>query len=73
MFVIIFTFYNSFSDLCSCAEIFPGRDRDYLNLNVTYAANVVKFGMIISWFPKPFKLCVTVVTPARVTLSLNIL
>ncbi|KAH9992078.1 cytochrome P450 [Russula vinacea] len=35
------------------------RDRDYLNLNVTYAANVVKFGMIISWFPKPFKLVIS--------------
>jgi hypothetical protein len=37
----------------------PGRDRDYLNLNVTYAANVVKFGMIISLFPKPLKLVVS--------------
>ncbi|KAF8463176.1 cytochrome P450 [Russula ochroleuca] len=35
------------------------RDRDYLNLNVTYAANVVKFGMIISLFPKPLKLVVS--------------
>lgn len=47
----------------------PGRDRDYLNLNVTYAANVVKFGMIISLFPKPLKLYV--VTSTRVALSPN--
>jgi hypothetical protein len=55
----------------ACAEKFPGRDPDYLNLNVTYASNVVKFGMIISWFPKPFKLCA--VTSTHVTMSLNTL
>jgi hypothetical protein len=37
---------------------FSGRDRDYQNLNLTYSINVMKFGIIISWFPKPLKLCV---------------
>ncbi|KAI0272854.1 hypothetical protein BGY98DRAFT_153281 [Russula aff. rugulosa BPL654] len=27
------------------------RDRDYQNLNLTYSINVMKFGIIISWFP----------------------
>ncbi|KAF8490824.1 cytochrome P450 [Russula emetica] len=31
------------------------RDQDYQTLNITCARNVVKFGVIISLFPKPFK------------------
>jgi hypothetical protein len=36
----------------------PGRDRDYQNLNLGFAINVVILGAIVSWFPKPLKLCV---------------
>jgi len=32
-----------------------GRNHDYQNLNLTYAKNVVKTGMIIGMFPKPLK------------------
>jgi len=31
------------------------RDYDYQTLNLTYAVNVVKFGLIIGMFPKPLK------------------
>ncbi|KAH9992044.1 cytochrome P450 [Russula vinacea] len=31
------------------------RDHDYLNLNIGFAANLLKSGMIISLFPKPLK------------------
>ena len=37
---------------------FPGRDYDYQTLNLTFAINVVKFGLIIGMFPKPLKPCV---------------
>jgi len=37
---------------------FSGRDYDYQTLNLTFAVNVVKFGLIIGMFPKPFKPCV---------------
>ena len=36
----------------------PGRDHDYQTLNLTFAVNVVKFGLIIGMFPKPLKPCV---------------
>jgi hypothetical protein len=38
--------------------LFPGRDHDYQTLNLTFAVNVVKFGLIIGMFPRPLKLCV---------------
>ncbi|KAI0000304.1 cytochrome P450 [Russula vinacea] len=31
------------------------QDHDYQNLNLTFAVNVVKFGLIIGMFPKPLK------------------
>jgi hypothetical protein len=34
---------------------FSGRDDDYQTLNLTFASNVLKFGFIISLFPKPLK------------------
>jgi len=40
-------------------------------LNLTFATNVVKFGMVISLFPKPLKPCE--VTFIRVPPSSNIL
>jgi hypothetical protein len=48
---------------------FPGRDYDYQTLNLTFAGNAVKFGFIISLFPKPLKLSVT--DSIRVSLLLN--
>ena len=50
---------------------FPGRDYDYQTLNLTFAINVMKFGLIIGLFPKPLKPCV--VSPIRLPLSLNLL
>ena len=44
----------------------PGRDYDYQTLNLTFAVNVVKYGLIISLFPKPLRLCV--ITFSRVFL-----
>ena len=38
--------------------LFPGRDYDYQTLNLTFAVNVVKFGLIIGMFPRPLKPCV---------------
>jgi hypothetical protein len=35
---------------------FPGRDHEYQDLNLSFAINVMKFGMIIGLFPKPLKL-----------------
>ena len=49
----------------------PGRDYDYQTLNLTFAINVMKFGLIIGLFPKPLKPCV--VSPIRLALSLNLL
>ena len=37
---------------------FPGRDYDYQTLNLTFSVNLIKFGLIISMFPKPLKPCV---------------
>ena len=37
---------------------FSGRDYDYQTLNLTFAVNVVKFGLIIGLFPRPLKPCV---------------
>jgi hypothetical protein len=68
MFVIIFPFYDPFSDLC---WFFAGRDYDYQTLNLTFAVNLLKFGMIISLFPKPLRPCVT--SSIFVPLSLNTL
>ena len=38
--------------------LFPGRDYDYQTLNLTFAVNVVRFGLIFGMFPRPMKLCV---------------
>ncbi len=32
-----------------------GRDRDYLDLNLNYAASVMKLATIVSMFPRPLK------------------
>ena len=40
--------------------LFLGRDRDYQDLNLTFAVNVVKHGTIISFFPKLLKPCVVI-------------
>ena len=56
MSVIIFS--GSTTPLMVCADFFPGRDHDYQTLNLTFAVNVVKFGLIIGLFPKPLKPCV---------------
>ena len=37
---------------------FPGRNYDHQTLNLTFAVNVVKFGLIIGMFPKPLGQCV---------------
>ena len=37
-----------------------GRNRDYQDLNLTFAVNVVKYGTIISFFPKFLKPCVVI-------------
>ena len=42
----------------ACSDFFPGRDYDYQTLNLTFAVNVIKFGLIISMFPRPLKPCV---------------
>ena len=44
--------------LGACVDFFSGRDPDYQTLNLTFAGNVVKFGLLIDFFLKPFKLCV---------------
>jgi hypothetical protein len=46
---------------------FPGRDHDYQTLNLTFRVNVVKFGFIISLFPKPLKPCVVPLSVFLVT------
>lgn len=43
-----------------------GRDKDYQNLNIAFASNIIKFAMIIRLFPKPLKLCVVTFTRATV-------
>ena len=40
-------------------SFFPGRDYNYQTLNLTFAVNVIKFGLIISMFPRPLKPCVS--------------
>ena len=67
MSVIIFQVFDLFSGVLT----FLGRDPDYQTLNLTFAINVRKFGMIISWFPWPLKLCV--VTSTLIPSSLNML
>jgi len=47
-----------------------GRNPDYHKLNLTFAINVVKYGTIISLFPKPLKPCVVV--PVYVPMSLSL-
>ena len=32
-----------------------GRNQEYLNLNLNFAVNAVKFAIIIGMFPKPLK------------------
>jgi hypothetical protein len=51
--------------LVARADSFSGRDHDYQALNLSFAVNVVKFGTILSFVPKPFKLWVPL-TSARV-------
>ena len=53
-----FMFVFHFLVLRACVDIFSGRDYDYQTLNLTFAVNVVKFGLIISMFPRPLKPCV---------------
>ena len=52
------SFSGSYTPLAALIHIFPGRDRDYVNLNLAFAVNVMKFSRIISWVPKPLKLWV---------------
>jgi hypothetical protein len=67
MSVIIFQFF----DFLTGVLIFLGRDPVYQTLNLTFAINMRKFGMIISWFPRPLKRCV--VTSTLIPLSLNMI
>jgi hypothetical protein len=48
---------------------FSGRDRDYQDLNVSFAVHVSKLAKTIGWFPKPLKPCVVPYT--RVSLSIK--
>jgi hypothetical protein len=68
MFVFIFHFSIP---LVAGADSFTGRDHEYQTLNIAFATNVVKSGMIIRLFPKPLKLCVA--TSTRFSLSPNTL
>jgi hypothetical protein len=56
----VFVFYSGPTiPSATCADyFFSGRDYDYQTLNLTFAINVVKFGLIIGMFPKPLKPCV---------------
>jgi len=53
MFVIIFRSLYPLSGLLSISP--PGRDQDYQNLILTYAVDVLKVALIITWFPRPLK------------------
>ena len=66
VFVIVFLFYDPFNGLM---VFFPGRDYDYQTLNLTFAVNVIKFGLIIGLFPRPLKPCA--VSSISVSLSLK--
>jgi hypothetical protein len=55
MFVI---FSRSLIPSVVCADFLSGRDYDYQTLNLSFAVNVMKFGIIIGLFPKPLKPCV---------------
>lgn len=57
MSVITFRFFDS-SVAYTVFHLFPGRDPDYQALILSCTRNVVKLGVIISFFPKPFKLSV---------------
>jgi hypothetical protein len=41
---------------------FQGRNPEYRELNINFAVNVMKFGMIIGLFPKSLKSCVGIVS-----------
>ncbi len=45
--------FHSFKALLMSIPI--GRDRDYLNLNLDFSINIIKFAAIISIFPKSLK------------------
>ena len=51
------SFSGSTITSAACVDIyfFPGRDYDYQTLNLSFAINVVKFGLIIGMFPEPLK------------------
>ena len=49
-----------------------GRNHDYQFLNLTFAANVVKFATIIRLFPKPLKPCVFVLSPCSLVTETHI-
>ena len=55
----------------SVLMFFPGRNLDYHKLNLTFAINVVKYGIIISFFPGPLKRCVVVPVYVPISLSLT--
>ena len=54
MFVVTLMFSDLFNDTLS------GRNRDYQDLNLTFALNIMKYSTIISMFPRPLKPCVVV-------------
>ena len=54
----------------SVLTLFLGRNRDYQDLNLTFAINVIKSGIIINMFPEPLKPCVVV--PVYVPMSLSL-
>ncbi len=54
----------------SVLTLFLGRNRDYQSLNLTFAINVIKYGIIINMFPKPLK--PYVVVPIYILLSLSL-
>jgi hypothetical protein len=62
--VIIHRLFTLQAHSATCADFFLGRYRDYQTLNLTFAANVAKYGAIIGMFPKPLKLYVIV--PIRI-------
>jgi hypothetical protein len=67
MFVINFLFHGS--PQRPLPIFFSGRDHDYQTLNSNFAVNVIKYAMIISWFPNPLK--PRVFSYICITLSLN--
>ena len=60
MSVIYFQFLDFFVDVL----IFLGRNPDYQALNLTFAINLRKSGIIISLFPRFLKLCTVSYIPS---------